>query len=114
MELAVENYEADILRVALKGRMDIVGTERINHKLTRLIATPDRMKVILNLSDVEYMGSIGIGSIVALAKEVRRQNGRLVLFNPRPIVDTVLRTTDIDKVIPIFYKLNEAQEALMD
>jgi anti-sigma B factor antagonist len=114
MELTVENYESDILRVALKGRMDIAGTERISRKLTRLITTADNMKVILNLSEVDFMESIGIGTIITVAKAVRRQNGRLVLLNPKPIVDTVLRTTDIDKLIPIFYELNEAREALLD
>jgi anti-anti-sigma factor len=114
MEITVENFEHDILRVALRGRMDIAGVDASRFKLVRLITTPDNMKVILNLADLDFMTSVGIGTIVTVAKEVRRRNGKLVLLNPKPIVDTVLRTTNIDKVIPIYYGLNEAQEALLD
>jgi anti-anti-sigma factor len=113
MELTVETIEHGIKRIALAGRMDIVGTERIGLRLTSESAA-NKALILLDLSRVDYMSSIGIGVLVSTAKAVGLRGGRIVLFNPQPMVEMVLTKTKIDSFIPIHQTLAAACHALRD
>lgn len=95
----------------LAGRMDIEGTGKIELKLTVATAV-DRAHVIVDLSDVTFMSSIGIGTLVRLTKTIRRRDGNLVLLNPQPIVRLVLEKTGIPGVISMHDTLEEALRAV--
>jgi anti-sigma B factor antagonist len=95
----------------LAGRMDIGGTGKIELKLTVATAV-DGAHVIVDLSDVSFMSSIGIGVLVGLTKTIRRRHGNLVLLNPQPVVRLVLEKTGIPGVMSIYDTLDAALTAV--
>ena len=54
------------------------------------------------------MASRGIGMLLASCKRLQKAGHKLVLLNPQPLVDASLRTTRIDRMMPIVYELDEA------
>lgn len=54
-------------------------------------------RVALDLSQVEFMDSSGLGALVSLLKAVR-PTGELVLFGLKPSVQEILRLTHLDSV----------------
>jgi anti-anti-sigma factor len=110
MELAVHDLESGILGINLSGRMDISGTQQIDLKFTALTATR-RARILVDLSDVTFIASIGIRTLISNAKAQKLRGGSMVLFKPNNVVEEVLRTTGIDTIIPIVHDLEAARGA---
>lgn len=67
----------------------------------RELATKGQKRILLNLKDVRYIDSSGLGDLVRSVTSLRRQGGDLKLLNPAPIVLEVLRITRLDRVLEI-------------
>lgn len=70
---------------------------------------PDR--VILNLSEVSFIDSSGLGAIVAAMKQLG-SGRRLDLAGLTPMVDKVFRLTRMDTVFALFPSLEDAMAEL--
>ena len=113
MKMAVEMLDGGIKKIDLFGRMDIEGTLQIETNLA-LLSAVEKSFVVVDLSQVDYMASIGLGTLVNTAKFIRLRNGKMVLLNPQPNVALVLAKTQIDKVIPVYQTFEAAKQALFD
>jgi len=70
---------------------------------------PDR--VILNLSEVSFIDSSGLGAIVAAMKQMG-SGRRLDLAGLSPMVEKVFRLTRMDTVFTLFPSLDDAMAEL--
>jgi anti-sigma B factor antagonist len=111
MRLETEELSGGILKVNLAGRMDIAGTDAIAVPLAALAATDNR-RVILDLSAVEFLASIGVRVILQNARAHHLRGGSLVLLGPSPLILEVLETAGVGNVVPIVPDLASAQSAL--
>jgi len=50
---------------------------------------------------VTFIASLGIRTLITGAKATANNGGKLVLLNPQPNFEKVLRTSRVDTVIPI-------------
>ncbi|ANP36956.1 MULTISPECIES: STAS domain-containing protein [Rhodobacterales] len=66
---------------------------------------PDR--VILDLSEVQFIDSSGLGAIVAAMKQLG-SGRRLDLAGPTPMVEKVFRLTRMDTIFDLYGSLTEA------
>lgn len=107
MTLDIFELENGVKKIDLKGRMDIFGTQDIETKFTAVTAS-EAAKVIVDLSGVDFMASIGIGVIVRAVNALFLRGGKLVMLNPQDNVCDALEMTMITKVAPITYDLNSA------
>jgi anti-anti-sigma factor len=101
--------EGGIKVISLTGRMDISGTQEIDISFTVALAS-EAANIIVDLSGVEFIASIGIGLLVRAANTLLLKNGKIVFINPKPNVQNALEATHIHKVIPI---LNDIESAKM-
>jgi anti-anti-sigma factor len=108
VKLETEELEGGVLKVNLEGRMDIAGTDAIAVPLASLAATDNR-RVILDLSDVDFLASIGIRAILQNARAHQMRGGRLVLLAPRPYIEEVLQAAGVPNVVPIVPDLRAAR-----
>lgn len=111
MEMSVEYLNDGIKKINLKGRMDIEGTQAIDLRLATETSVQKAL-IVVDLSLVEFMASVGLGVLVRSAKALRLRGGKIALLNPQPIVSLVLEKTGINEVISIYHDLNTASEAL--
>lgn len=110
MELIVHQRE-DISYLALSGRLDATGVEEMDQPFTE--ATTGRgLPTVVDMSGVTFMSSLGIGFLFANTKKLKKAGCKLVLLNPVGMVETVLKTSKMDKVMPLFYDLDEAIRAV--
>jgi len=107
MNISEEQLQNSITKINLSGRMDIEGVGQIETKFSGMSASP-RMAIIVDMSEVPYMSSIGIRALIMNAKAVGKRGGKFVLLNPEPNVKNVLETSGIDQIIPIYSDLNQA------
>jgi len=110
MTLSTEAMDGDITRVILDGRLDIQGAQAIDLKMN--ICAGSARFLLVDLSNVSFIGSMGLRSIVIPAQTVRKRGGKVVIFGPIPMVEEVLNTSNIGAIIPIFHELDSAVAAL--
>lgn len=113
MRLETEELDGGILKVNLAGRMDIAGTDLISVPLAALAATDNR-RVILDLSGVEFLASIGVRAILQNARAHRMRGGSLVLLGPPPLIEEVLQTAGVPNVVPVVTDLESARAAFVN
>ena len=106
MQISTEEMPGGITRVVLDGRMDIAGAAAVDLKMN-LIAGSAK-KLLVDLEKVAFLGSMGLRSIVTPARAVKSRVGKVVLFAPNEIVESVLKTSGIDTLIPVRHDLDAA------
>jgi anti-anti-sigma factor len=110
MTIEFVDISETLRRVTITGRLDIVGADEIASRFSALTTTASR-RVVLDLSGVSFLASIGIRSIITNAKALQQRGGRMVLFvGDNATVSKTLEVTGIDALIPIFAD-NAAAEA---
>lgn len=100
----------DLVEVKLHGRLDIQGTDAIDLPFTSLTATR-KAGVLVDMSGVEFIASIGIRTLLSNAKALANRGGKMTLYNPVPLVRDVLTTSGVDNMIPI---VDDYDSALQD
>lgn len=85
--------------VAVRGEIDLVTAPVLWESLVEFVAEPNR--VMLDLSQTEFIDSTGLGVLVRALKRLRHHGGDLVLRAPRPNARKVLSITSLDRVITI-------------
>jgi anti-anti-sigma factor len=111
MDLTFEDLEDGVRRIRLAGRMDVEGSREIDLKFTTLAASRQAF-VIIDLSLVDFLSSLGLGTLVRSAKAQMSRQGRVVLLSPQPHVAKVLETTQVDQIVPVVYDFEEARRAV--
>jgi anti-sigma B factor antagonist len=92
----------------ISGRIDIgipltLGAGA-GHPLQDVIhdfAARGQKNIVLNLHDLAYIDSSGMGDLVGSATTLRKQGGDLKIVNPSMVVRDLLRLTRIDTVIEV-------------
>ena len=106
MQISTEELPGGITRVALDGRMDIAGAAVVDLKMN-LIAGSAK-KLLVDLRKVTFLGSMGLSAIVFPARAVKSRGGKVVLFAPNEMVESVLKTSGIGTLIPVCHELDAA------
>jgi len=107
MRLQSSELDSSTRLIKLSGDLDIHGVNDVEVEFVRL-CTEDNICVIVDLSRVNYISSIGIPLLVNSAKSIARQGGKMALLNPKKSVEDVLELTGIPLIIPIYQNLNTA------
>lgn len=107
--MELQNIEAGdrITHVALVGKLDMAGVDAIGDEFQGAVAGRGN-PAIVDLSQVDFMASMGMGMLVNAARTLKQQGRPMVLLRPQPLVAGALELVKIQLVIPIVDTLEEA------
>ena len=108
MKIETETFDGAILKINLEGRMDAPGMQEIEQEFMDYACS--QRSVIVDMNAVEFLASMGIRTLILVAKAVSRRGGKMVLLNPDANVTRVLQM--VGDLIPIHRSLNEARRAV--
>ena len=111
MELSCHDLEDGIRRIGLTGRLDIEGANEIALRFLSLVSAA-RHLVVVDLSGVGFLSSIGLSTLVQAARSAKLRGGGLVLMAPRQNVEKVLTSTHIAEFIPVCADFESARAVL--
>ena len=98
----------DVIVLDLKGKITLgEGDELLKDKVNSLVNQGHR-KIVLNLAEVPYIDSAGLGEIVRTYTTVSRQGGSLKLLNLTKRITDLLSITKLLTVFETFETENEA------
>ena len=99
MDIQVTVHE-NIAKVKLRGRLDTPGVDQISSTFTSSVVHSPKNTVV-DLSDVVFFASMGLRLFISVAKALKRQNARIILFAPQSQVSEVFDTVMLRDLVPI-------------
>ena len=112
MQMTASDVDGVLLVTVKDRRIDAAVAVRFKDKMQELTLEPAE-RVILDLSEVEFLDSSGLGAVVGSMKHLGRSR-RLDLAALTPTVEKVFRITRMDRVFRIFPTIEDALEAAAD
>lgn len=100
MELVVVDGAGASKRLALTGRLDAAGTEKVEVAFTAQIRAAQG-PVLVDMTGVSFVGSLGIRMLIAAARLADRAGGKVAIFGVQPAVAEVFSTIALDDLIPV-------------
>jgi len=112
MELqVVSSGGIDVIHIA--GRLDLVGANTLKDEIRRRLKERP-LQIVLNLKNVDFINSSGLGALVSVLKDVRLVSGRLVLSDLAPYVQEIFTITQLANVFEIYLTEERALETFKD
>ena len=104
-----ERAFGDVVVLDLKGRVMLgEGDEILKDKVNSLL-NQGKKKIVLNLAEVPYIDSAGLGEVVRTFTTVSRQGGQLKLLNLTKRITDLLAIT---KLLTVFDTYDSEDEAV--
>lgn len=111
MSISHNDIGDNLRRIVISGRLDMPGTDSVASKLQELTAAPKK-GVVVDLSTVQFLASIGIRALITSAKTVQQRGGKMVLVvDGGSSVLMSLEATGVDQLIPVFRNSADAERA---
>ena len=105
------SYAFDSLKnaavVRLRGRASYDHMDALDTCFKAVQALTDH-QIILDLSELTYIGSAGLGAFVTLKRSVDARQGHIVLVGLNPLVYDLFETAGFTKLFPVVSTLEEA------
>jgi len=90
----------DIQFVRLQGSLDMYSFPRLEGQLQSLFQQ-NQHRVILDCSELDYIGSAGLGALIGFAKLARENNGDLKLLNVPNRIYKIIELLGFTKVLQV-------------
>ena len=89
--------QGDVLVVSFKSRLlnDEENIEQLGQELFSLVEQSSWLKLVLDLSKVDYLTSSVLGKLITLHRKLHRSQGKMVLIGLTEGVDAILRTSKL-------------------
>jgi len=98
VELRERTLPDGVAVVAPVGRLTMVGAPDLRGKLAELVAD-GHTRIVVDLSEVVFLDSSGLGALVAGLKSARQAGGDLRIASATEQVLLVLKLTSLDRVL---------------
>jgi len=72
-----------------------------DQRLLRLVDELDRPHLTLDFGAVDFLSSVGLGTLLTVHKQLRSRGGRLAVVNVRPHVYEVFAVTRVTTVLDV-------------
>ncbi|MEZ5063515.1 MAG: STAS domain-containing protein [bacterium] len=99
--------QGDVLVLALQGTVDGSDSCRAIHRTVRDGIDAGLSRFVLDLTDVDWINSLGIGYLAAAATAAVKESASVRIASPSPRVEAVLRAAG---VVPHFWQPYATQE----
>lgn len=101
MNITTSIREDGVAVLAADGRINLVTAPELRREVQRVVEE-GHARVALDLSAVEFIDSSGLGALVSGLKTARTAGGDLRLAAATDQVTSVLRITNLDRILRVY------------
>ena len=106
--VSIERRAEAVCAVICQPRLDDTIAERMQEQVSAAAAQKPALPVILDMSRVEYVPSLGLGALVGLMRRLRQDGHRFVLVGVQHQVRILFSITRLDKLFEFRSNVEEA------
>jgi anti-anti-sigma factor len=96
MALTIEQLDGNAVRLALRGELDLEHAYMFDEELRAVEAT-EPATICLDLRELRFLDSCGLGRLIAARRRARKSGRRLVLVRGPLAVQRVFALTAVDE-----------------
>ncbi len=111
--MAISPIRERLVKVTLAGRLDTPGVSRIETKFLASLV-PAGNSAIVDLSQVDFVSSMGIRMIVSAARNLQKRQATLAVYGAQEQVTQVFGLVSLGRIISICSTETEALAAVAD
>lgn len=111
MQWNIVDLDNGLTKLDLSGRMDVEGSLAIDPVFAKV--TGEKKNVVVDMSNVSFLASLGLRTLVMSCKGLANKGGNMVLLNPQSGVEKVLKTSGISSIIPMVSDMTDAEAILL-
>lgn len=100
LEIITQTAPDDTVTVSPRGIIDAYSRDKLEGVFNHLF-DQKLYNVIVDLAQVDYMSSVGVGIFIGVFSTVEGNNGSLKLINLRPAVKEVFELLGLTQLFPI-------------
>ncbi len=108
-----EEKRADVLLLRFVGRLDALSTPEAEKKVLHSIDLGSS-KILMDFSGVDYISSAGMRMLLAVAKRLKTQSGKLTVCSITTNVMDVFKMSGFDHVLDLTPSEEEAFKRLSE
>ncbi len=97
----VHTVQSTAIRVAVKGDLDLKTADPLREALDKLTDRYRDKNLVLDLSEVDFVDSSGLGVILGRYRRLAPQSRTISLCGVRPSVKAVFELAGIDSIINV-------------
>ena len=112
MELKIRKNQ-EVYIVDITGEMDLYNSYKLKELIAKMLERSVK-GIILNMEEVEYIDSSGIGALIYICSTLKKKNLKLYITNIHGSVKKVIELTKLMGFFPITNSLEEALQKLAD
>ncbi len=107
MNQSVTRFQEGVAVLRLSGKLNMVSAPAVREGIASLVAG-GAPRVVVDLADVEFLDSSGLGALISGLKSARQAGGDLRIASPAEQVRLVLRLTNMERVLIPYESPEEA------
>ncbi len=92
---------SDAVTVVIAGELDHYAAPQIRHMLDDLLRDPGITDLVLDLENLTFMDSSGIGVLLGRLRILQSRGGTLSVQNMQPPVEKLFRLSGLQRVIGV-------------
>src|SRR3712207_4881193 len=98
VEITVETRAEGVAVVALVGRLDLLSAAEVKQRLASIVGEGNR-RLIVDLDQVSFVDSSGLGALIGGLKAARQAGGDLRIARPPEQARVILDLTTLNRVL---------------
>jgi anti-anti-sigma factor len=111
LNIKLQRVDKNTYNLILSGQINSETWERLDKQIAELLGQKITA-LVLDLADVDFVSSAGVGAIIKAKMSLMRNYGELAILNPQP---QICKVFDIMKLLPamnVFANVKELDEYL--
>jgi len=109
MEFTTKNIKGHTV-MKVPGSVELTNVGELKTAISALMAQPNTVSIILDLSEADYMDSSGIGVLISFAKKTIQQDIEFSLLKVTPAVLDVLEVLDLHN----FFNIHATEDQIKE
>ena len=93
--------------LSVGGDLDVVGAPDLRQAVVSAVADGCRL-LILDISELDFVDSFGLGAVVGALKRLRQRGGELALVCPSRRIRRVFEICDLDRIMALHDSIDSA------
>ncbi|WLR43804.1 anti-sigma F factor antagonist [Bacillus carboniphilus] len=113
MSLSIElEVKKRVLCIRLSGELDHHSSEELRKQVSNAMVSTKVEHILLNLKELTFMDSSGLGVILGRYKEIKETGGEMVVCSITPPIERLFNLSGLFKIVNLESSEDAALEAL--
>lgn len=102
----------NMLIIRLKGELDQASCEKLKYRVSEVIDKYRVKNLVINMDEVPFMDSSGIGFIIGRYTQLKCRRGKVVICSMNNMVERIFNLSGLKKICLVTKSEEEAEERL--